>query len=66
MKLVSDWRKAWKWHSTWIAGVMAALPLAWANMPSDLKQHIPDSWMPWIAVLMFVAFMAGRLRDQGS
>lgn len=66
MRLVSNWRSFWRWHSVWIAGLIAALPAAWGAMPPDLKSHVPDSWMPWVAGLMFVAFMIGRLRDQGE
>lgn len=64
MKLVDDARNWWRWHSTWIAAVMAALPLAWSELPDDLKAYIPEAWGPWIASGMFVVFMVGRLRKQ--
>jgi len=68
MSLVSDWKSIWRWHSTWIAAVAAALPvvlpLAWAQMPADLKAAVPDHWMPIIAVVMFIAFVLGRIRRQ--
>ena len=64
MKLVDDWKDAWRWHSTWLAGAIAALPFVWAEMPDDLKAYIPDEWQPIVAGVMFVAFMIGRLRAQ--
>lgn len=64
MKLVSNWRSFWRWHSVWIAGLIAALPVAWASMPDDLRASIPDEWLPYISGAMFIAFLIGRLRDQ--
>lgn len=66
MKLVSDWRKVWKWHSTQAMALAAVLPIAWDQLPHDLKQVIPDDWMPWIAGGVLVAGIVGRLRDQGD
>lgn len=64
MKLVPDWRGWWRWHSVWLAAVIAALPSAWAAMPPDLVSYIPADWLPYVSGVMFVAFMVGRLRDQ--
>lgn len=64
MKLVDDWKDAWKWHSVWIAAVLAALPVAWASMPADLKSAVPDTWLPYISGVMFLAFLVGRVRAQ--
>lgn len=64
MKLVADWKRAWRWHSVWIAGLLASLPVAWASMPPDLKEHVPDAWLPYVSGVMFLAFLVGRLRAQ--
>ena len=66
MRLVDDWRDALKWHSTQIAIIAASLPAAWAMMGDDLRSYIPDTWLPFIPPVMFVAFMIGRLRKQGG
>ena len=42
MKLVSDWKDFWKWHSTQIMLVFALIPAAWEQIPDDLKQPVPD------------------------
>lgn len=64
MKLVSDWKRAWRWHSTQIAAIIAALPFVWASLPADLKAHIPDAWLPYIAAALAIALIVGRVRDQ--
>ena len=64
MKLVSDWRKAWKWHSTHAMAIAAVLPIAWAQLPNDLKSAVPDAWLPWIAGVVLVAGIIGRVVDQ--
>jgi len=64
MKLVHDWKQVWRWHSTWIAGLLAAIPVAWVAMPPDLKRSVPDEWLPAISGIVFLAFIVGRLRAQ--
>ena len=64
MRLVPDWKNVWRWHSTWVAALLAALPMAWQSMPSDIKAYVPPEWEPAILALMFVAFIFGRLRKQ--
>lgn len=66
MRLVKNWKDAWKWHSTQAMTVAAAIPIVWAQLPTDLKQSIPDAWMPWIAGGVLVAGIIGRLRDQSN
>lgn len=64
MKLVENWREAWKWHSVWIIAALSAAPYVWAELPDDLKASIPSEWLPLIAVLVGVAGIFGRVRDQ--
>ena len=66
MKLVSNWREAWKWHSTQLMAVVAAAPMVWASLPADIKSAVPDSWMPWLIGVMAVGAIVGRVRDQSS
>ncbi len=66
MKIVSDARDWWKWNSTHVAAIIAVAPVAWAQLPADLKAHVPDWAMPYIAAAMFVAFIVARLRKQGK
>jgi len=64
MKLVEDARDAWRWHSVRLLAVLAALPLAWAQMPDDAKAFIPETWEPWIFTALAVAGIVGRVMQQ--
>lgn len=65
MKLVSDWKSFWKWHSTWAMAALGALPGVWASLPPDLKEPLPDTALWWIAGAVALAGIVGRVRDQG-
>lgn len=64
MKLVSEWKKAYRWFSVQIMGLIAAIGLAWPLMPEDLKSHVPENVLPIISVLAFVGILS-RVVKQG-
>lgn len=65
MRLVPDWREAWRWHSVQIMAVLAVLPSVWAALPPDVKAWVPESWQLPIFGLLAVAGVVLRVRDQG-
>jgi hypothetical protein len=53
----------------WAFALITAVPMAWINLPPDVKAMIPDSWEKWIFVgISAVAVIggAGRVIDQGK
>lgn len=64
MKLVSDAKDFWKWHSTHLVTIAAAFPLVWTELPEDIKAWIPPEWMPWVTVAILIGALVGRVRDQ--
>lgn len=66
MKLVPDWKEAPKWHSTQIAGVLAAFPYAWEQMPQEWTEQVGGNGLIIISALLFVGFLIGRIRDQDA
>lgn len=64
MRLVPDWREAWKWFSVQALTIIMVLPLVWAGLPSDAKSWIPESWHIPIIVFLGAGGIAGRLIDQ--
>ena len=64
--MVKNWQTAWRWLSVQIAALLAILPLAWSEMPEDMKAYIPAEWQPWIVSGMALAIIAGRLKDQSK
>ena len=64
MKLVSDWRDAWRWTSVHILSALTVAPLVWVELPADLKSQIPEAWYPWIICGVAFFGLIGRVRDQ--
>lgn len=67
MKLVSNWRRAWRWFSVQAMAVVTAMMGGWIMVPDDLRDSFP-SWVTLVfhgaAGLMLVLGIAGRLFDQ--
>jgi hypothetical protein len=66
MKLISNWRDAWKWFSVQALAAIVALPVVWGMLPADVKAYLPDGWEPWVFVALAFAGIAGRLVDQNK
>lgn len=65
MKLVDDWRSWWKWHSTYVFGVLAVLPEVWLNSPS-LQAMLPIPLVAKIAPAIAVLGFLLRVRAQAA
>jgi hypothetical protein len=63
MKLVENWRKAWKWFSVQIALVGLAVQGAVLAFP-DLKSWLGDTATHCVGLLILVGLIGGRLVDQ--
>lgn len=66
MRLIDDWRQAWRWFSVQAGAVVVLLPVAWEALPDETKALIPDAWLPWIVSAVGVAVVIGRLIPQGK
>lgn len=64
MKLVDNWREAGRWLSVRFLAVIALLPVAWATLPPQVLNKVPESWWPWVIFGLAVGGIAGRLVDQ--
>lgn len=64
MKLVPDWREAWRWFSVHVFLILAALPPVWATLPADVKAFLPIEWQPWVLCALALAGVLGRVKDQ--
>jgi len=63
MKLVADSRNWWKWHSTYIFGLLAVFPMAWLES-ADLQALLPATLVSKIAPVVAVIGFVVRLRAQ--
>lgn len=66
MKLVSNWRKAWRWASVQFMALAAAAQVAWETLPPEALAVIPVDWRGYITLGLVVAAMIGRVVDQGT
>lgn len=67
MKLVDNWRSAWKWWSMRFAAAAVAAQGAWMTIPQDtLLEFISDAAQRKITALLVLAAIIGRLIDQGT
>ncbi len=65
VKLVPNWRKAWKWLSMWFMGLAAVAQTAWASLPPDALAVIPVDIRGYITIGLVLAAMVSRVIDQG-
>jgi alkylhydroperoxidase/carboxymuconolactone decarboxylase family protein YurZ len=62
MKLVSNWKQAWKWLSL----QMIAFAALWETIPLEAKAVLDPSTQSWITLGLLVAAGVGRMIDQGT
>ena len=63
MKLVENWRMAWRWLSVQLAILAAAMQAAMLAFPT-IKDWVSDSAAHTIGVAMITAIVLGRVIDQ--
>lgn len=66
MRLVKDWRKAWRWLSVRTLALQGAAAASWLMVPDDMRAAVPASWLAAAGVALAVLGIAGRLIDQGG
>lgn len=66
VRLVKNWRKALGWFSINIPAVNMALLGSWLALPSKLQDAIPIPLLIFVAIVLLVLGMIGRLIDQGG
>lgn len=63
MKLVVDAQNWWRWHSTYIFGVIAVFPVVWLSS-ADLQALLPPKVVSAIAPVVGVVGFIVRIRAQ--
>lgn len=64
MKLVPDWRQAWRWMSIQFPALNAAFLSTWALLPEKFQNALPVNTVLWIALALIALGLFGRLIDQ--
>ena len=65
MKLIEEWRHAWKMFSVQANVIAISLIGAYQALPDDFKHAIPSNWMMGAAAALVAIGTVGRLVDQG-
>lgn len=63
MRLVQNWRQAWKWLSVQLAILAGGAQAAMLAFPT-VKDWVSDSTAHTIGVVLIASIVAGRLIDQ--
>ncbi|HCQ8124604.1 TPA: hypothetical protein OL914_000041 [Klebsiella quasipneumoniae subsp. similipneumoniae] len=66
MKLVDDWKNAWRWFSMHALVLAGVIPTVWAELPPDLKTAIPPGAMGAITAVIAACGVVGRLVNQSK
>jgi hypothetical protein len=64
MRLVDEWRGAWRWFSLQAMALTAAIQAAWVSVPDDLKQHFPAKLVTAVSIGLLLLGIGGRLVRQ--
>ncbi|MEH6413884.1 DUF7940 domain-containing protein [Pseudomonas sp. CGJS7] len=64
MKLIDNWRQAWRYLSVQAMALAIALQGVWINLPDDLRAHIPDKIALSVTAGILVLGLIGRLFQQ--
>jgi hypothetical protein len=64
MKLIANWRKAYRMLSIQAMAFATAIQGAWMFIPEDMKATIPPSVVQWVTMGLLAFGIVGRLVDQ--
>ena len=62
MRLVPNWKSAWKWMSV----QFIAFAAIWESIPLEAKAVLDPATQSWITLGLLVAAGVGRMIDQGA
>lgn len=54
MKLIDDWKQAWRLFSVQVAAVLVALEVAGDYLP-EIKEYLGDDYAKWVGLGIIVA-----------
>ena len=64
MRLVTQWRRAWRWFSIQAMALAAMLQAAWAALPDDMRAHLPGRQIAAVTMTLLLLGIGGRLLKQ--
>lgn len=64
MKLIPNWRRAWRMLSVQAFAMAGTLQLLWLELPGEVKAELPPQAVHWITLAVAVFGAIGRVIDQ--
>ena len=64
MKLVGNWRKAWRWLSIQFPALNLTFLATWGALPTKFQDVIPTPLVMGISAALIVMGVVGRMIDQ--
>ena len=64
MKLIDNWRQAWRFVSVQAMTCAITLQGVWLNLPEDLRIHVPDRIAATVTAGILLLGLIGRLFQQ--
>ena len=61
MRLINNWRRCWRMFSVQCMAAAIAIEGAWAFLPPEMKDSIPEEWVSAISVVVLALGFFGRL-----
>jgi hypothetical protein len=66
MKLIDEWKKAWRMLSVQAMTLAGAVQGAWMGVPEDWKASVPANLIQGLTLALLVIGVVGRLVKQDS
>lgn len=64
MKLIANWKKAWRMLSVQAMALAGAVQGAWMFIPDGMRSSIPANVVQAVTIALLVLGVIGRLVDQ--
>lgn len=64
MKLIENWRQAWRFFSVQAQALALTVLGAWQVMPDDLRAALPPNVVYAVSMVLLVAGIVGRVVSQ--
>lgn len=64
MKIIDEWRNAWKFLSVQASGIGIAISATYASLYDQLKDNFPPKCMAILTCVVFLAGIVGRIISQ--
>lgn len=64
MKLIDEWKHAWKFLSVQLSAMAAAIPVIYINLPDDFRSSIPHRWVLIATSVTAGCALVGRFVSQ--